>query len=266
MKETCFGPSAPEKGWVPAPRYALRRRRVMRMIRAHPRGRLLEIGCGAAALLYDLSALGFECWAVEQSPAAREVAHYINRDVSGVRIYDHILNEWKESFDCVMAFEVLEHIENDRQALEQWAACLKSGGTLLISVPAHPKRWSVSDVWAGHFRRYDRQGFGRLLENAGFSVVLWECYGFPLTNITDPIRAFHHSRLLRKRAQRTNLEDLRREGNDLSGVERSLECRLFPLQASWAGRQVMRFFSLLQDLFIHTDLGDGYLVLARRNR
>ena len=46
-----YGISFPERGWVPAPRYLLRRDRVLRLLARLPVGRLLEIGCGSGALL-----------------------------------------------------------------------------------------------------------------------------------------------------------------------------------------------------------------------
>lgn len=54
-----FGPVAPELGWVPAPRYLLRRSRVLRLLATVERGRLLEIGCGAGVLCQEVARLGF---------------------------------------------------------------------------------------------------------------------------------------------------------------------------------------------------------------
>src|SRR3546814_6549126 len=63
-----------------------------------------------------------------------------------------------------MAFEVLEHIEDDHAALRQWLGWLKPGGILLMSVPAHPSQWNAADVWAGHFRRYRKRELLGLVE------------------------------------------------------------------------------------------------------
>ena len=46
------GAVVPEMGWVPPFRYLLRRSRILSLLRTVPRGALLEIGCGAGALLY----------------------------------------------------------------------------------------------------------------------------------------------------------------------------------------------------------------------
>lgn len=256
-----YGISAPEIGWVPAPRYSLRRQRALRLLEPLPCGRLLEIGCGSGALLYDLSRLGFTCDALETSTAAIEVAHYVNNARQGVRIYRHVQVDWYGAFDYVAAFEVLEHIEDDLGALRQWSKWLKHGGHLLLSVPAHPKRWNATDVWAGHFRRYEREGFKDILRKTGFLISHMECYGFPLANIIEPIRALHHAKQLRSRSYNGTSQE-RRVGSDLSGINRSLEMKLYPLQVCRLGVRIMKFFCFLQDVFAGTDLGNGYLVLA----
>ena len=50
-----------------------------------------------------------------------------------------------ESYDLVTAFDVLEHIADDRQALSDLFSAIKPGGTLLVHVPRDPvatRRWS----------------------------------------------------------------------------------------------------------------------------
>lgn len=42
------------------------------------------------------------------------------------------------SFDCVVATELLEHVENDGRALEEMHRVLRDGGTLIVSVPLFP--------------------------------------------------------------------------------------------------------------------------------
>ena len=43
-----------------------------------------------------------------------------------------------DTFDAVVAGEVIEHIENDGLALSEAARVLRPGGVLALSVPAHP--------------------------------------------------------------------------------------------------------------------------------
>jgi SAM-dependent methyltransferase len=259
-----YGISAPEKGWVPSPSYLLRRKRVLNLLDPFPRGRLLEIGCGAGALLHDLSHMGFLVEATEISSAALDVAHYINQDDPRVTIHQYIQHKWDREFNYILALEVLEHIDDDLSALKQWRGWLKPEGYLLISVPAHPERWNYSDEWAGHHRRYDREGLKGILEKAGFEIVQMECYGFPLANIIGPIRARYHAKQLKRQLYTGNKDDQRADRSKRSGVERSVEKRLYPLQANWLGTKMMQLFCALQGIFLDTDLGNGFLVLCRK--
>ena len=263
IRHPVLGPALPDRGWVPAPRYLLRRDRVLRMMRRLPPGDLLEIGCGPGALLDDLARMGHRCQALEASPEARALAGITLRDHPGVQIHDTAPAAWKNRFDYVLAFEVLEHIEDDRAALLGWADWLKPGGHLLMSVPAHQRRWTALDTWAGHYRRYERAQLEGLFRACGFQPLQTECYGFPLANIMSPVRSWMYRRDLRRQAR--TVEDKARN-TSRSGTERRVESRLYPLQASWPWTMVMKLNFALQGQFVGTEMGTGYLVLAQRAR
>jgi SAM-dependent methyltransferase len=259
-----YGLNAPGFGWTPAPRYLLRRNRVLKLLSGLTPGRLLEVGCGAGALLRDLDHAGFLCSALETSPAALDLARTINRDLPRTSLFSEPRHSWSGSFEVLLALEVLEHIEDDRQVLALWRSWLGPRGMLLISVPAHPQRWNATDDWAGHVRRYRRQGLQDLLEASGFSIIHLECYGFPLANVLEPIRARHHARLLREQRKPPEQTPIPEISGDRSGIERSMEVRLSPLLFSKAGVGIMRLAFFIQGLFSRTDWGNGYLVLAQR--
>lgn len=185
-----LGPAVPDLGWVPAPRYLLRRRRILKQIEAMTPCPVMEIGAGAGMLLQELAVRGYDCHALETSDLARKLIEAINIRTGGhVRLHATPASEWKSRFQLVLAFEVLEHIEDDRAALTEWVSWLKPGGTLLISVPAHPRRWNAADVWAGHYRRYRKADLVQLVESSGMRVEHVECLGFPLGNLTERIQA-----------------------------------------------------------------------------
>jgi SAM-dependent methyltransferase len=222
-----------------------------------PKGAALEVGCGAGTLLFEMAKLGWQNEAIESSHRATEIASDINKDFDSFRIHSELGQSLESRFDLLMAFEVLEHIEHDLDALNQWKASLKPKGKVLISVPAHQHLWNPSDVWAGHFRRYSRDDVEKLLQSAGFEVNLIECYGYPLANLLERIRAYVHGRDL-KRSSKGHIQ----ERSNRSGVERSIENRLFPLQTNWLGRQFMRAALGIQARFIDSDMGTGYLALG----
>jgi SAM-dependent methyltransferase len=207
-------------------------------------------------MLADFRAMGHRCTAVETSDAARTTAEAFNSGASGVSIHASIDPAWHASFDCLASFEVLEHIEDDAAALSEWITFLRPNGHIVLSVPAGPHRWDASDDWAGHFRRYTREGLIELVTACGGQVERVETYGFPLANIIAPIRA-------RSKARARQAGDIA-ERTAESGIERSAERRALPLLQSLPGRMALRGCFAMQALAANSDLGPAYLLLGRK--
>lgn len=142
------------------------------IVKGLPNGyRLLEVGCGTGVVLGQLAKVcdrgdveGFDLY-----PEAVEFA----RERTGCRVsVGDILSPPSSigMFDVVCIFDVLEHLPNDQEILEALRALLKSGGTLVLTVPAHMSLWSYFDVAACHCRRYDKGGLQRVLEASEFQV------------------------------------------------------------------------------------------------
>jgi SAM-dependent methyltransferase len=109
----------------------------------------------------------------------------------GARILDGAADDVlapDERFDWVCAFEVIEHIDDDRAALASWAGRLRPGGHLLISTPAGADRYGSFDRLAGHFRRYDPAVLAGLLTEVGLREVQVRCVGAPLGYVLEAAR------------------------------------------------------------------------------
>lgn len=74
------------------------------------------------------------------------------------------------SYSSVVAFNVLEHIEDDREALLGFARLLRPGGRVVLVVPAFPSVMSEFDRAIGHHRRYRAASLRTVVESAGFHV------------------------------------------------------------------------------------------------
>jgi len=63
------------------------------------------------------------------------------------------------SFDMVTAFDVVEHIEDDRKAVAELQRVTKKGGVIITTVPAYNFMWSHHDVINHHYRRYTKKTY-----------------------------------------------------------------------------------------------------------
>lgn len=254
------GPAYLDDGWAPAPRYLMRRSRILHHLRRLGPGRALEIGSASGALLSELAEDGFDCTGLETSAQALALAQRKNGDA--IAFFEKPSDEWREHYDYCMAFEVLEHIEEDAAAIVEWANWLRPGGKLILSVPAHPRLWNARDVWAGHIKRYRRSDLEYVCASAGLRIDALECYGFPLANILEF--------LIARKYRGITKDDAVKDGYDAnnqtaqSGVERSLDVKLFPIYGRLPGSLVLRSMIFLQKLFLRFGLGNGYFVVATK--
>lgn len=243
--------------WLPTPRYLLRKHCVLRLLHGIGSCRVLEIGCGAGGLLWELAQLGYTGLGLDVSQeavgvASRLLAPYGHR--VQVRLGDY--GQLREQFDVVLSLDVLEHIEDDKRALLQWRDLLTPDGHLIISVPARERLWDYSDEAVGHFRRYEKEGLVALLEGCGFEVTVLWCYGFPLSNLV----AWVANRMARTRERRLPRDAAARTRR--SSLVEVNDARLIRFLAP---KLVVAPFAWLQMLFLRADLGTGYVVLARQS-
>ena len=68
------------------------------------------------------------------------------------------------SFDLVLATDIIEHVEDDAQALREIHRVLKPGAAAIITVPAFKSLWGLQDEVSHHYRRYT---MGPLVERVG---------------------------------------------------------------------------------------------------
>lgn len=61
------------------------------------------------------------------------------------------------SYDLVCAFDVVEHVEDDKLAVSEMIRVCKSNGFVFVTVPAFMDLWSKHDEINYHFKRYTNQ-------------------------------------------------------------------------------------------------------------
>lgn len=127
--------------------------------------RVLEVGCGTGYTYGALTAALPEAHVVG-TELYEEGLKIARRRLPGaeLRALDLRAMPYEEAYDLVAAFDVLEHIDDDRGALAALRRALVPGGGLIVTVPQHPFLWSAADTYAHHERRYRR---GELVERVG---------------------------------------------------------------------------------------------------
>jgi SAM-dependent methyltransferase len=75
-----------------------------------------------------------------------------------------------QTFELVLATDIIEHVDDDLGALRELNRALKPGGHLLITVPAFASLWGLQDKVSHHKRRYRMRRLKAKVETAGFIV------------------------------------------------------------------------------------------------
>src|SRR5712692_7658765 len=135
-----------------------------------PGYRVLEVGCGTGNILRALQEV-CPAGSVTGMDLHPEGLRYARRRSSCSLLQGDIHQPpFTSAFDVIGAFDVLEHLPDDARVLRDLEAMLKPGGTLLVTVPAHPSLWSYFDEYSHHCRRYTRVGLQQKLEGAGYHI------------------------------------------------------------------------------------------------
>lgn len=145
-----------------------RRHLIATAIAGLPPSRALDIGAGAGGNTRVLEAAGWQATALEFSDAGVELAEQRGLDV--VQGDARNIPFPDDHFGLLVAYDVLEHIEEDDQVVQEIARVVRPGGKVLIAVPADPRLWSPHDEAIGHVRRYTRDSLIALFDHSGFRI------------------------------------------------------------------------------------------------
>jgi SAM-dependent methyltransferase len=133
--------------------------------------KLLEIGCGTGFVLSGISE-AIPRMQLSGSELLSDGLAFTASRVPNAELFqmDARRIPFRDEFDVVGAFDVLEHIDEDELVLSQMHGALKAGGHAVITVPQHMFLWSEQDTYAHHVRRYDARDLRKKLTSAGFEV------------------------------------------------------------------------------------------------
>lgn len=132
---------------------------------------ILDVGAGTGAITRYFLKQGFHSMALgEIHPQGLEYAKTYG--ISKLYCMDLLDIPFVDEFDCIFAFDVIEHLADDRAAIMNMKKMLKNRpkSLLAISVPAHQWLWNAHDEAVHHKRRYTKSQLVKLLESCGLHI------------------------------------------------------------------------------------------------
>ncbi|MBI4765844.1 MAG: class I SAM-dependent methyltransferase [Deltaproteobacteria bacterium] len=130
-------------------------------VKQETRPKILDVGVGSGEELSVIKKFGEIYVAEPDLDLLRRIPEDLvveknNCELGAIQYPDHF-------FDWVLAFDVLEHIEDDRSAVLQILRVLKPGGFFVFTVPAFGFLFGAHDLALQHFRRYNKKMIRNLL-------------------------------------------------------------------------------------------------------
>lgn len=178
------------------PAFARRASIIARNLELIKNGHLLEIGCGRGYYEGFLSYVypSLRITAIDQNTTYLTTAkQYTQSKRVTFEVGDALHLKYKRnSFNGILASEVLEHLSDDAKALEEMYRVVKPGGIVMITVPnaSYPLLWDplnyvlerfagshipkdiwwLAGIWADHVRLYTKQQLVTVCQRAGFTI------------------------------------------------------------------------------------------------
>ena len=156
--------------------------------RFQPDGFILDVGGGNGVVAQALIEAGYQTALLEpggvgaqNAKNSRGLPTVINATIDDAAIR-------QGSVPNAGLFDVLEHIEDDRQFVHRLHDIIRPGGLLYLTVPAFDWLWSMSDVDAMHYRRYTTRSLTAVLSGL-FEVLYSTCLFSRLVPLSIVVRA-----------------------------------------------------------------------------
>jgi SAM-dependent methyltransferase len=156
--------------------------------------RFLEIGCGTGGFIQQI--VENENLEITGSEIYLKGLLYAKKNLPNVDFiqFDVTQESIGEKFDLIVAFDVIEHIENDVAAISNINRMLHKGGGLIMTVPQHMFLWSKLDEIVKHKRRYSRRELVTKLQENGFDISYSTSFVFALFPLMLISRMFDKGR------------------------------------------------------------------------
>jgi len=150
---------------------------IIERVKKHIGSNVLEIGSGIGNIIHELLKLDNVSKLTASDPDEKALEMLASRFEPDSRIkylkYDAQDAPYplfgSDHYDTIICSNVLEHINDDKKALENMAKLIPNGNLVLL-VPANPSLYSGLDEDLDHFRRYRKNNLSELLNESGYEV------------------------------------------------------------------------------------------------
>lgn len=154
--------------------------------------RLIDVGCGIGHFAAVAATRGWEVHGTEYTDEAIAIC-----ESKGISMQKGVLdpaNYPSGSFDVIVSFEVIEHINNPNQEMESFRAILRPGGAVYITTPnfnSYSRRrlgpdWNVIE-YPEHLSYYTAASLNRLMKSHGFRKKWIATTGISLTRYQSSV-------------------------------------------------------------------------------
>jgi SAM-dependent methyltransferase len=139
-----------------------------------PPARVLDAGCGWGTTLEGLESAGFRAVGADISRRALLELEKPGRELVELDL-TRSLPTAIEPFEAVLALDVIEHLDDDREGIARLAELTTPDGLVVVSVPALPDLYTEFDEVQGHRRRYLPDNLRAAFAGTGLDVerVFW---------------------------------------------------------------------------------------------
>lgn len=137
--------------------------------------KVLDFGCGSGILVDELAKQGYQTYGLDNHKDA--IKFGLLQGIKNIKVIDtYKINFQNNTFDVVFFLDVLEHIYDEKQVLNEIIRVLKPGGIVIIMVPAYMFLWGIQDKVSHHYRRYTMSSLLKKINEITFVKVLKMSY------------------------------------------------------------------------------------------
>ncbi len=150
------------------------------LFRSRVKKKILEVGPGNCVFLQRYYRISKEIHLFEPSIKIRNKLKKKTKKLKKVKL---LSKYYKTKYDTIIYLDVLEHIRDDEKEILSAYKRLKKHGNLIISVPAFQHLYTDYDRKIGHYRRYDKKSFKKILNKLklkSYQMTYFDSIGYAL--------------------------------------------------------------------------------------